>query len=62
MKNTHGGKRKGASPPTLPKGKHKKQVIVGIEQDFIIEWGGLKKLQKDIKEWFYYTLKMKSLD
>ena len=59
MKNTHGGKRKGASPPTLPKGEHKQQVIVGIEQDFIKEWGGLPKLQKDIKAWIYYTLKMR---
>ncbi len=59
MKNKHGGIRKGASPPTLPKGERKKQVIVGIEKDFIDEWGGLKKLQKDIKEWFYATLKMR---
>lgn len=53
MKMKHGGKRKGAGPKELPKGERKVQVQVGIEEDFIKEWGGLKKLQHDIKTWFY---------
>jgi len=58
MKNTHGGIRKGAGPKTLPKGEHKEQIVIGLEKDFINEWpGGKKKLQDDIKKWFYRQLK-----
>ncbi len=53
MKNKHGGLRKGAGPKFLPKGEAKIQVQVGIEEVFIEEYGGLKRLQKDIKQWFY---------
>ena len=60
MKGTHGGKRPGASPPTLPKGERKEQIVIGIEKDFIDEWGGKKKLQNDIKKWIY-TILSKSL-
>ena len=56
MKNTHGGKREGAGPKTLPKGECKEQIVIGIEQDFIDEWGGKKKLQGDIKHWIYSVL------
>ena len=56
MKNKHGGKRDGAGPKTLPKGEHKKQVSVYIEQDHIDEWGGKKKLQADIKKFIYREL------
>lgn len=56
MKNRHGGKRKGAGPKTLPKGECKTQVQIGLEQDFIDEWGGKKKLQDDIKHWIYSIL------
>lgn len=55
-KNTHGGKREGASPPKLPKGEHKKNVVVYIEQDFIDELGGKKKLQEDIREYVYHRI------
>ena len=58
-KNTHGGFREGARRPTIPKEMRKKQIVIGIEQKLIKEWGGLKKLQKDIKEWIYFTLKMR---
>lgn len=53
----HGGKREGAGPKTLPEGEHKEQIVIGLEQDYIIEWGGKKKLQNDIKTWFYRQLK-----
>ena len=57
MKNQHGGKREGAGPKILPKDEHRKQVSVYIEQVFIDEWGGRKKLQDDIKHWIYSILK-----
>ena len=60
MKNKHGGFREGARRPTIPKGEHKEQVVIGIEKDFIAEWGGKKKLQDDIKKWIY-TILSKSL-
>lgn len=53
MKNTHGGNRKGAGPKFLPKGEGKIQLQVGIEKDFVEEWGGKVKMQDDIKEWIY---------
>ena len=58
MKNTHGGTRKGAGPPTKPKVQHKKLVWFYFEQDYIKKLGGLKTLQKDIKEWLYSKLKL----
>ena len=57
MKNTHGGKRENAGPKNLPSGEHKEQIVIGLEKDFINEWGGKKKLQDDIKKWFYRQLK-----
>ena len=60
MKSKHGGKREGSGPKTLPEGECKKIVEVYIEQDFIEEWGGKKKLQYDIKKWIY-TILSKSL-
>ncbi len=57
MKNQHGGKREGAGPKRLPKGECKKIVPVYIEQVFIEEWGGKKKLQDDIKQWIYSVLR-----
>jgi hypothetical protein len=56
MKNNHGGARDGAGPKLLPRGECKKQIQIGIEQDFIDEWGGKKKLQEDIKDWIYGEL------
>lgn len=52
-KNTHGGKRTGAGPKEIPEGEHKKNLTIYIEQDFINELGGKKKLQEEIKEWIY---------
>ena len=57
MKGKHGGFREGARRPTIPKGEHKEQIVIGLEKDFINEWGGKKKLQDDIKKWFYRQLK-----
>ncbi|MCK5614163.1 hypothetical protein KAR91_70515 [Candidatus Pacearchaeota archaeon] len=54
-KNTHGGKRKGASPPRLPKGEHRKIVEVYIEEDYIAELGG-KIILKDKIRGFVYGL------
>lgn len=56
VKNTHGGKRANAGPKTIPKGEHKKNLTVYVEQDFINELGGKKKLQEEIKEWIYGRL------
>jgi hypothetical protein len=56
MKNKHGGNRPGAGPKFKDEGEHKIQVQVGIEKDKIKESVGLKKLQHDIKEWFYKKL------
>ncbi len=54
-----GGERKNATgAPKKPKGQHKKFVWFYFEQDFIKELGGLKKMQKDIKEWLYARLKL----
>ena len=55
-KNDYGGKRKSAGRKTLPKGEQKKILTVYIEQDFIDELGGQKKLQKDIKEYIYQRI------
>lgn len=52
-KNDHGGKRKSAGRKNLTEGEQKKILAVYIEQDFIDELGGKKKLQEDIKEWIY---------
>ena len=49
MKNAHGGKRERAGNKEIPKEKHKIQVQVGIEKNVIEKWGGLRKLQNDIK-------------
>lgn len=57
MKNKHGGTRKGSGAPKLPEDEHKKQVWIYLPENQIIEWGGLKKLQADIKKWFYSALK-----
>ena len=56
MKNSHGGKRENAGPKKLPEGEGKKNVTIYIEQDYIDEWGGKKKLQDDIKKWIYREL------
>jgi hypothetical protein len=56
MGNNHGGIRDGAGPKLLPRGECKKIVTVYIEQDFIDEWGGRKKLQEDIKHFVYKEL------
>ena len=53
MKKSHGGKRANAGPNKLPEGECKEQVQVGIEKDYIAEWGGKKKLQADIKKFVY---------
>ncbi len=54
-KNTHGGKRNGASPPRLPEGEHKKIIEIYLEQDYIDELGG-KKILKDKIRGFVYGL------
>ena len=56
MKNSHGGKRENAGPKKLPEGEGKKNVTIYIEQDYIDEWGGKKKLQADIKKFIYREL------
>lgn len=59
MKNTHGGKRKNQTgAPKKPKGQHKKLVWFYFEADYIKQLGGLKKMQKEIKEWLYSRLKL----
>ena len=55
-KNTHGGKRKNAGPNELPKGELKKELTVYIEQKYIDEFGGKKKLKEEIKKFVYRTL------
>lgn len=58
-KENRGGKRKGASPPRLPKGEHRKIVEVYIEQDYIDELGGKKILKDKIKGFVYGLLGIK---
>jgi len=59
--NGHGGTRKNAGRIEIPKGERKKILAIYIEQDFIEELGGKKKLQKNIKEWIYNSIKYAKL-
>ena len=50
---THGGKREGAGPKTIPGSDHKKNVVVYIEQKHINELGGQMILKSKIRKFVY---------
>lgn len=52
-KNTHGGNRANAGANNIPKGKHKKEITVYIEQDYQDLLGGKNKLRQDIRDYVY---------